>query len=348
MKEINTIKGPGVETLTVIRHPKISAELAWLPRLTAPPVVSSSSLVIRPFEAKFVPQNCSKLMHTLNIARTPVFSSPAISEHFKIENLAIKDESANPFGTHKDRKSLHVVLETAKVASHLRNEVLCILTAGNAGLSLARIGALYGVSTVAFVGSDSIAPGMHEQLKSVCEMTIPLNLEERFWPSDELCRLAGSEYGRRVRDVTNGITKPFESIVDEICELGVAQLPDTIVLPVGGGELFLGVADGIKRCGLRTRLIGVTVGKDSAADKLYSKWNPYSDQIEAIANGSPHRLYPFEDEALLLDTFKWLRSSGLQCEPSSAVSFAVLHDLRKQFRRDEKVLVINTGAFRLA
>ena len=286
-------------------------------------------------------------MHTLHIGRTPVFSAPAISEQFGIKNLAIKDESANPFGTHKDRKSLHVVLETTNVASHLRTEALCILTAGNAGLSLAKIGALYGVPTIAFVGADLISSNLHQQLKSTCERAIPLNLEERMWPSHELCRLAGAEHGRRVRDVTNGITKPFEYIVDEICEGGVEQLPDTIVLPVGGGELFFGVADGLARRGLRTRLIGITVRKDSAADKLYSKWNPYSDQIKAMANGSPHRLYHLEDEALLLDTFDWLSSYGIQCEPSSAASFAALHELRAQFRRDEKILVMNTGTFKL-
>ncbi len=50
-------------------------------------------------------------------------------------------------------------------------------------------------------------------------MVIPLDIEARLWPSEELCRLAGAGQGRRVRDVTNGISKPFESIVDEICEL---------------------------------------------------------------------------------------------------------------------------------
>lgn len=302
----------------------------------------------QPFNPNPCAQNYRKPMEPLKIGRTPVISSPAISEYFGIKHLAIKDESANLFGTHKDRKSLHVVLETINAASHLRHEALCILTAGNAGLSLAKIGAVYGVPTIAFVGADSGASNLHQQLKSTCEMTIQLDFEERLWSSDQLCRLAGAEQGRCVRDVTNGATQPFEQIVDELCELGPEELPDTIMLPVGGGELFLGIAEGFRKRDLRTRLIGVTVRKDSVADKLYSKWNPYSGQIEAITNlGSHHRLYPLEDEASLLDTFDWLKSFGLQCEPSSAASFAVLHALREEFRPDEKIMVINTGVFRL-
>ena len=288
-------------------------------------------------------------MQPLSIGRTPVISSPAISEYFGIKNLTIKDESANLFGTHKDRKSLHVVRETTNGNGHLHAEVLCILTAGNAGLSLAKIGAFYGVPAVAFVAGDSGSSALHQQLESVCEQVIPLDIEERLWPSDELCRLAGNGQGRRVRDVTNGISKPFEYIVDEICELDASELPDSIVLPVGGGELFLGVAEGLKRRGLKTRLFGVTVGKDSIADKLYSKWNPYSGQVEKITNlSSNHCLYRLTDETLLLDTFNWLQSAGLRCEPSSAASFAALHDLASQFRRDERVMLINTGTFRSA
>jgi len=288
-----------------------------------------------------------KDMQTLKIGHTPIFSLPEISEYFGIKHLAIKDESANQFGTHKDRKSLHVVLETVNTTSGSRDEALCILTAGNAGLSLAKIAASYGVPITAFVGGNSISQVLRAQLESACETIIPLDLEERLWPSDELCSLAGANQGRRVRDVTNGVIEPFEGIVDEICQLGEEQLPDVIVLPVGGGELFLGLARGLKKHGLRTRLIGVTVRKDSAADKLYTKWNPYAEYIKKLTDSeSPHCLRSLDDEGLLLDTFRWLRSSGgIQCEPSSAAAFTLLHKIRGGLEQHEKVMVINTGTF---
>jgi cysteine synthase len=286
--------------------------------------------------------------HPFQIGRTPVLSLPEISDYFGLKHLAIKDESVNQFGTHKDRKSLHVVLDTLKTASPSQDQALCILTAGNAGLSLANIAGHYGVSVTAFVGGESISPALLVQLKSVCAAIVPLDLEERLWPSDELCRLAGNCQGREVRDVTNGVIEPFETIMDEICELGNNQLPDVIVLPVGGGELFLGLAQGLKKRGLRTRLIGVTVRKDSAADKLYTKWNPYDGYIKKLTNsGSPHCLRGLDDERLLLDTFKWLHQlRAFGCEPSSAAAFAMLHKINDELRPNEKILVINTGTYR--
>lgn len=287
-------------------------------------------------------------IHTSKIGRTPVLSVSEISDYFGIQQLVIKDESANRFGTHKDRKSLHVVLEAINTAPHVRPEGLCLLTAGNAGLSLATIASSYGLGITSFIGCDSIAPDLRGRLETACETVIPLDLEGRFWSSEELCRLAGAGQGRRVHDVTNGIIKPFEEIVNEICESGPEHLPDVIVLPVGGGELFLGMAQGLKNRGLKTRLIGVTVCKDSAADKLYSKWNPCADRIAALtSHGFPHVLKCLDDEQLLLDTFKWLKTSTtLECEPSSAAAFAMLHKIRNSLKPREKVMVINTGTFR--
>lgn len=286
--------------------------------------------------------------HPFQIGRTPVLSLPEISDYFGLKYLAIKDESVNQFGTHKDRKSLHVVLDTLKTASPSLYPALCILTAGNAGLSLANIAGHYGVSVTAFVGGESISQTLLAQLESVCDTIVPLDLEERLWPSQELCRLAGNCQGQDVRDVTNGVIEPFETIVDEICEQGLNQMPDVIVLPVGGGELFLGLAQGLKRRGLKTRLIGVTVRKDSAADKLYTKWNPYEGHIKKLSNsGSPHCLSALDDEGLLLETFNWLNQlRAFGCEPSSAAAFAILHKIKEKLRPNERVMVINTGTYR--
>jgi len=281
------------------------------------------------------------------IGHTPILAIPEVSDYFGIKHLAIKDEGANHFGTHKDRKSLHVVLNTVNCGPRERNDALCILTAGNAGLSLAKIAAHYQLPITAFVGGEAISARLRAQLESSCEQIVSIDLEDRYWSSEELKRLAGGTR-RSVRDVTNGVTRPFEKIIDEICVLDPDQVPDLILVPVGGGELFIGLAEGLKKLGLKTRLIGVTVRKDSAADKLYTKWNPQEDWIKDLTNsGSRHCLRSLDDEGLLLDTYQWLRRSAtIRCEPSSAAAFCMLHKIRKELRLNEKVLVINTGTFR--
>jgi threonine dehydratase len=226
---------------------------------------------------------------------------------------------------------------------------LCILTAGNAGLSLATIASNYGIGVTSFISGDSTGAALRAQLEAACEKVVELDLKGRFWSSPELARMAGADRGRRVLDVTNGVIEPFETLVDEICELGPEQVPDVIVSPVGGGELFIGLARGIERRGLRTRLVGVTVCEESAADKLYSHWKPTDDYIRFLTGtGSPHVLRCLKDEQLLRDTYEWLKAeTNIECEPSSATAFAILRQINDCLRpREEKVMVINTGTFK--
>src|SRR5262245_39314386 len=83
----------------------------------------------------------------LCIGHTPVFSLPELSDHFGIKHLWVKDESANPLGTHKDRKSVEVIGKAMRLAPHLRPQAFCLLTAGNAGLSLAIFASSYWASS---------------------------------------------------------------------------------------------------------------------------------------------------------------------------------------------------------
>ena len=286
------------------------------------------------------------LCHGWRVGSTPVIENPELCDHFGIRYLALKDESANYLGTHKDRKSVAVLAELGNMPAELRPEALCILTAGNGGLSLARIASSYGLPVTAFVGQE-ISPTLHARLKEACEQVIPIDLERRFWTTKELEELAGKQYGRRVYDVSNGVSSPFEVIVDEIRALGREKFPDVIVLPVGSGELFLGVLQGLKKRRLKTRLLGVTVDKNSAADKLYSRWNPQQNKLDKLLkNQSQFRLLPLASEKHLLDTFAALEAIGsFACEPSSAAAFAALHQIKATLKPDDRVLVINTGTF---
>jgi cysteine synthase len=294
--------------------------------------------------------NRNELPGSWRIGNTPIIEVAELSDYFGLKHLRIKNEGANHFGTHKDRKSVSVVLNALTGADHLRPEAFCILTAGNAGLSLAKIASVFGLPVTAFVREEGLLPDVETWLQEICERVVPLDLEGKFWSSEELRGLAGENQGRRVVDSTNGVTSPFESIVDEIWEFDEKTAPDVIVLPVGGGELFLGVAEGLRKRKLRTRLWGITVGRQSIADKLYSRWNPQDGELaRLVREESHHRFCPLDDEAILLDTFNQLRRvNAFPCEPSSAAAFAALHSLKQDLKPEERVLVINTGTFNLA
>lgn len=283
----------------------------------------------------------------VRVGHTPVLSLPELSNYFNIKHLWVKDESVNPFGTHKDRKSVTVVRQAMRAAAAMRPQAFCILTAGNAGLSLARFASSSAIPVIAFISEDNLSPILKTELESACERVVCLDLDGHEWNSRELCDIAGATLGRRVFDVTNGVIDPYSDIVREICLLNPERQPDVIVLPVGCGELFLGVERGLKRHGLSARLVGVTTREQSIADKLYARWRPHGNHVtELTVNGSPHHLLNLKDESLLLDTYNWLRLTNLvKCEPSSAAAFTALFKIKSQLKPDEKVMVINTGTF---
>jgi threonine synthase len=292
------------------------------------------------------------LRRDLSVGHTPVFSLPELSAHFGIKQLWVKDESANPLGTHKDRKSVTVVRKAMKLSPHLRPQAFCLLTAGNAGLSLAIFASSYWASSsaipvIAFISEEYTSTNLKTELEYFCENVVCLDLNGHEWHSRELCEIAGSHLGRRIIDVTNGVIDPYSAIVSEICLLNPERRPDVIVMPVGCGELFLGIERGLKRYGLKARLVGVTTRERSLADKLYARWKPHGNHVrELTLNGSPHRLLNLDDESLLLDTYNWLRlTNKISCEPSSAAAFTALFKIRAELKAEEKVMVINTGTF---
>lgn len=270
------------------------------------------------------------------VGNTPVLEIEELSDFFNLKSLLVKDESFNPFGTHKDRKS-HYVVQTA-IRESIRPEALCILTAGNAGLSLAAFAAGESLPVTAVIDASNTTA--RSSLEQVCEQVHQVDLMRKRWSRKELQTMAGAACGRRVRDVTNLIV-PYHSLAMEI----ILYRPDVIVVPVGGGELFLGLVAGLRDAGLKTRLIGVTVRRStSSADKLYALWTPHRDRINKLTlPSSRHSLYYMDDESTLSETCRKVRQH-LRCEPSSATAFDALRHI--SLRADERVLVINTGTFK--
>jgi threonine synthase len=281
-------------------------------------------------------QDCSSPYPPLRVGHTPVSEIPAISDYVGLRRLLIKDESHNPFGTHKDRKSYYAVQNFCD----RRNppDALCLITAGNAGLSLAAFAWRRHVPVVAVVGS--LAPPIRLKLELACEQVLQLDLQNKYWSSRELRYLIGVSQGRRVIDITN-LASPYQQLAFEIAR----HEPDAVVLPVGGGELFVGLAAGLRALGAKTRLIGVTTRRqDTLADKLYARWAPYRDRVHWLTgSGFSHQLFYLDDESTLSDTLKAV-GQHIRCEFSSAVAFDILR--RLSFKATEKVMVVNTGAFR--
>lgn len=276
---------------------------------------------------------------TLRSGNTPLWESKKIARHFGLESLWIKDESFNPFGTHKDRKSEYVVQRLLAQPPAERPKALCIFTSGNAGVSLARFANAIGVAVVCLVDETHISDSSLKGIEEVAAAIVPIAASERRWTSEELQDVASAAYGGRVLDVTN-CREAYGSIADEMME----HAPDTIVVPVGSGELFMGIRDRLVQLGSRIKLIGITVTqRNSIADKLYASWTPYRAELLDICSAGLHELYRTDENRRLAETCRFV-SRYLLCEPSSATAFDALSQLTFQSR--ERLVVINTGCGR--
>lgn len=279
---------------------------------------------------------------------TPLRSIPHLAQSFGRTELLVKDESANPFGTHKDRKA-RAAVQAARLDPERRG--LAIITSGNAGRALAAYAAPHDIPVAAVVDGRFPLEG-RESLAAVGATVVPLDLRGRRWRQRDIEVAVSDVMGRPCSDVSN-LAAPYGAIADELVPELARHAPDrrhVVVVPVGGAELFVGLADRLRALagplGLDVQLVGATTRTPgTAADKLYCSWSPYWVELDRLTgDDSPHALV-FPDESGLDATTETV-SAELACEPSSALAFHALSQL--DLAPTDVVTVVNTGTFRSA
>lgn len=262
--------------------------------------------------------------------KTPLVKISELCVKFNLANLLVKDESKNPFGSWKDRRSEMIV----KKAKHEFVDKLCLITSGNAGFSLAKFANKSHTKIVSVVDVN-LPLSIKQMLREVCSKVIETNLSEKILKPEEVIALARENDKEVILDVTNGSHEAYESIIKELKK----ENPDYLVCPVGSGEGFVGLFNGLEKAKLKTKLIGVTPeSSPSFADKLHTPWTPYSAKIQSILETGHEIIKLSEDE--IRSAFA-LAKDFMDCEPSSAVVVDVLSKLN--FKENDKIIIINSG-----
>ncbi|MBI1813248.1 PLP-dependent lyase/thiolase [Candidatus Peregrinibacteria bacterium] len=253
---------------------------------------------------------------------TPLPSDPRIF---------VKREDQNPCGTHKDRRNALAVQRALDAAIHM----LVTITSGNQGCSLKFLAEGTGIRVVNIIDAH-VDPAIEQALVQAGSAVRRASLSREL-SSEEIIALARRNCSERIMDVTHGYEDAFISIIEELQSL----CPDVIVAPVGSGELFVGLHQGIELYGLPTSLIGVGVRatRNSIADKLPARWTPYRDQIQSILRDPRHRLLRLT-EAEVRTCVERAREEGIPMEPSAAVVLGAIDRLPEDARN---VVLINTG-----
>jgi threonine synthase len=257
-----------------------------------------------------------------------------------ISNLLVKDESKNPFGTFKDRRNS---LAIDKAIEQKVNKVV-LITSGNAGYSLARLAEGTGIKVVCVIDSN-LNSDIKKSLGKYSYKLVELDLTQRILHTRDVQRLARETSDEEVLDVTNHYDAAFQSIVAEIKD----ENPDYLVTPLGGGEAFVGLYNGLKKYRLKTTLVGAGVHRlqdhelrlrayPSIADMLYTPFTPYRKKIISILKEG--HIYFHISEKLIKSTYVKVRHFCC-CETSSAAAFASL--LKINAKEKSKIIVVNSG-----
>jgi threonine dehydratase len=283
----------------------------------------------------------------MTIGNTPLIQIPEISNLAPHAHLWIKDESSNPSETWKDRRS-EAALKQAEICN--RNHV-CLVTAGNAALSIATISAGSKLRVTAIVG-PKVKPSVIEALEQKNIRVIHHELKEAL-NSTKIQNLA------RAKDNPNDqpfdITGYFHNAYQELyLEIVRAINPDFIVAPYGTGEAVFGLVLGAlaqqralqwaapKDYPITTpKIIGVQPEQpNSLADKLDSTHSPYPD---FLIDHPKHFSTIAVSEAEIQQAY-YLASPHLQTERSAATAFAAISQLTSNPKtHGEKIVIINSG-----
>lgn len=268
-------------------------------------------------------------LRDLIMPKTPLVKIDELCKRFNLSELFIKDESKNPSGTYKDRRSEHIFKNAKK---ELVNK-LCLITSGNAGYSLGKILEGSDIKLVCVIDKN-LKPSIAEALRTVSSV-IKTDLSARILKPEEVIALARENDEEVIWEVTNGSHEAHDSIIKELKN----KPPDYIICPVGSGEAFVGLFDAIKKYDLHTKLVGVSVSANpSFADKLHTPWTPYAARIEAITNQGNRLIRLDEDE---VKQSYAQANQFINCEPSAAVVFGAVSKL--SFQEQDKIVLINSG-----
>lgn len=265
---------------------------------------------------------------------TPLIKVKKLCKKFGLNNLLIKDESKNPFGTFKDRKSEFIIKRG--IEEHI--DKFAIITSGNAGYSLAKFAEDTGIKIINFI-DKKLKKSIKNKLKKVSYKVIEVDLSKKVFSPEEMIAMARENDIEVIWDGTYGAHGYHESyikIVEEIKD----ENPDFIVVLIGSGEAFCGLCEGIKKFNLKTKLIGVGVKAKwhSFADKLYTPWTPYEAKMKAIVKEG-HKIIRLNEEEVK-QTWKEFKDV-IDCKPSAAVVFSVFSKIK--FKKEDKIILINSG-----
>jgi cysteine synthase len=267
------------------------------------------------------------------ISATPLVALEEIAARIGVAGVWLKDESKNPFGTIKDRRSKVLIEE----ANRFKVDKLVLITSGNNGYSLARFASGTSIKVICVV-NRRLDQNVKKILQDTSYQVIEHNLEHKILRPEETISFARETEDEVIWDATNGYEEAYSEVLSEILK----DLPDVdyIVVPLGSGGIYMGFVQALEKSKSKARIIGIGAQNTSSsiADKLATPWTPYSKAL-SHHHKNGHTIFRLGEDAIKQAFMNY--QHVIESEPSSAIVFGVFPLMR--FAKKSKVVLVNSG-----
>ena len=310
-----------------------------------------------------LPVESSDVVPSLRTGWTPLYHRAGL---LGLPNIHIKDDSANPTASLKDRAT------SVGIARALQERAAAVAAAstGNAGSSLAGFAAAEGVPCFIFVPADAPSPKVAQLL--IFGATV-FAVDGTYDDAFDLAAQAIERYGwyNRSCAVNPYLVEGKKTVSFEVCEQLGFRAPDKVFVPVGDGCIMSGVYKGFAefaRLGFTDsvpELVGVQaegcdpikVAFDGECELVPCKACTIADSIAAGhprnwrkatagVRSSGGRMMTVTDDEILAAIRTLGREAGIFAEPAGATAFAGLTKSARlgDIDPEETVVVLMTGS----
>lgn len=188
----------------------------------------------------------------LRIGGTPLYKADRLGQVVGLRHLYIKDDSANPSASLKDRAGTVALCRAIETGA----SVVATASTGNAGSSMACLAAALGLRAVVFVPERAPAAKLTQLLSYGAQV---LAVRGSYDDAYDLCLAACEEFGWFNRSTGyNAFTREGKKTCSfETWENLGCEVPDRMVVPTGDGNIISAVWKGwndLKAAGLTDRL----------------------------------------------------------------------------------------------
>jgi len=312
-----------------------------------------------------LPIDESSLVPPLTVGWTPVYNCAQIADRYAVGQLLIKDDGRNPTASFKDRPSALAVAKAKEAAAR----IITTASSGNAGSALAGMCASVGMESVIFVPASAPEPKIAQlQIYGAVVVLVEGSYDQAY----DLCIEASRRFGWYQRSTGyNPFTREGKKTAAlEIAEQLSWNVPDTVIVPVGDGNIISGLWKGfndLQQIGFidhLPRMIGIqseaasaivdaakgdgTVREGSAntiADSInVGRPRDATMAVRAIRE-SGGLAVSVSDDQIVSAIPQLAREAGVFAEPAAAAAYAGFMRLcdTGAFEREERVLLMVTG-----